>query len=83
MEGRRQAEKNRLLKRLEEQFPGGVPRSKVKEATGGLVSPKTMANLASQNDQPEGWYRVRGRIVYPAESFVDWLYADDNNGGEA
>lgn len=82
MDGKRQSEKDRLLKRLEEFFPGGVPRSKVKEATAGLVSPKTMANLASQNDQPEGWYRVRVRIVYPASSFVDWLY-DDNKGGEA
>ena len=82
MDGRRQVEKDRLLKRLEEQFPGGVPRSKVREATGGLVSPKTMANLACQKDQPEGWFCVRGRIVYPAASFVDWLY-DDNKGGEA
>ena len=69
-------EKMRLTERLELHFPGGIPRSKVGTATGGLIAPKTLANLASNDSGPMS-YRVRGRVVYPVAPLVDWLFGDN------
>lgn len=73
----RELEKKKLIKVLSERYPVGVPRSCVKEATGGLVAPKTLANLATQGDEPAGTHRIRGRVVYPIETFADWLFAEN------
>lgn len=70
-----ESEKERLLKSLLVQYPGGIPRTRVLEATGGLIAPKTLANLANQGNQPE-FFRVRGKVVYPVSVFVEWLYRE-------
>ncbi len=62
---------------LKEKYPGGIPRCRVVEASGGIVSPKTMANLSGKGEEPSGTRRVRGKIVYPVDSFVDWLYGKE------
>lgn len=63
---------------LTKHYPAGVPRCKAKEASGGLVSSKTLANLSSSTgDVPLGEFRVRGRVVYPVESFCAWLFGED------
>ena len=66
-----------LVSYLKSRFPAGVPRCRVVEASGGIISPKTMANLSAKGDQPSGTRRVRGKIVYPVDSFVDWLYGKE------
>jgi hypothetical protein len=66
-------EKRRLREHLELHFPGGVPRPKVGIATGGLVAPKTLANMG-ESGPPS--YRVCGRVVYPVIDFVEWLFKD-------
>lgn len=67
---------------LKAKYPGGLLRCRVGEASGGLISPKTMANRAAKNDMPEGTIRVRGKIVYPVDSFVDWLYGKEEGSDE-
>ncbi len=56
-----------------EAWNGGpyVPRSQVDKFSGGILHPKTLANLDSQGEGPE---RVRyGRkIYYPVEKLAHW-----------
>ncbi len=52
-----------------------VPRRRADEASGQTISPKTMANYDSEGAGPEGAFRVGGQVVYPAESFFNWLEA--------
>ncbi len=50
-----------------------IPRHKAPEATGYLVSSKTLANKDSLGTGPEGAFLVNGRIVYPTQNLLDWL----------
>ena len=42
-------------------------------ATGGLLNPRTMANLDSLGKGPAGRLRMGRKIVYPSGSFFEWL----------
>jgi len=50
-----------------------VARSKIDQFTGGLLSPKTIANLDSAGEGPPVRVEVYGHIGYPVESFTKWL----------
>jgi len=68
---------------LKKTYPAGVPRCEAAKASGGLVSAKTLANLScSTGDVPECEFRIRGRVVYPVESFCEWLFRDTFGGSE-
>ncbi len=65
---------------LEKNYPAGVPRCKAVEASGGLVSAKTLANLScTSGDVPVGEYLVRGRVTYSNSEFARWLFAEKND----
>jgi hypothetical protein len=49
-----------------------VTRQEVKTLTGGLISPKTLANLACIGDGPP-CEALGGKKVYRIETFVPWL----------
>lgn len=42
-------------------------------ATGGLVHPRTLANLDSQGLGPAGKFRIGRRVGYPAREFFQWF----------
>jgi hypothetical protein len=42
--------------------------------TGGIISPKTLANLDSKGEGPPN-IRVGGKIAYDVTLFVQWLEA--------
>ncbi len=69
--------KLKLVATLLAQYPAGIPRSAVGKATGGLVSPKLLANLAITNKGPVESFLVRNRRVYPVEIFVEWLFENE------
>jgi hypothetical protein len=52
-----------------------VPRKLAGEASGRTVSPKSLANMDCAGEGPEGAFKIGGAMVYPAESFFDWLEA--------
>ncbi len=59
---------------LAEKWPSTfVSRSEVGRFTGGIVSPKTMANLDSQHIGPECALRFGKKIAYPVDSLIAWL----------
>lgn len=50
--------------------PGGVPRNKIGEATGGILHPRTCANDDSNGNGIKGRFRVGGKIVYPVSGII-------------
>ncbi|KUG30023.1 hypothetical protein ASZ90_000089 [hydrocarbon metagenome] len=50
-----------------------VARRMVREFTGGLISPKTMANLDSLGQGPEGRFIANSATAYPVKNLVTWL----------
>jgi len=56
------------------QWPSAiVARRMIREFTGGLISPKTMANLDSLGQGPEGRFIANSATAYPVKNFVSWL----------
>lgn len=52
-----------------------VARRLCDKASGQTISPKTLANMDSAGAGPEGAFKIGGQVVYPAESFFNWLEA--------
>lgn len=51
-----------------------VARKEVKQFTGGLLNPRTMANYDSQGRGPRGKIKLGTRAVaYPVANLVLWL----------
>lgn len=50
-----------------------VGREEVAKATGGLKSPKSMANLDSRGEGPPERVKLGRKVGYPAASFFQWL----------
>jgi len=66
-------EKQSLRESLLQSFPPLVPRNKVDELTGGLISKKTLANRDSLGLGPRQRVKFRGKVCYPREALVDWI----------
>jgi hypothetical protein len=50
-----------------------VARKKIGEFSGGVLTPKTMANFDSTGTGPEGRFLLVNQTVYPVEGLVAWL----------
>lgn len=59
-----------LEQRILKVHPGGVPRNKIGEATGGILHPRTCANEDSNGNGIKGRFRVGGKIVYPISGII-------------
>ena len=74
MKKRKKPEVNDVVKLLQRKWPSGiVARAKVEELTGGLVSPKTLANEDSRGCGIPRRLKVRGRIAYRVEDVAQYL----------
>lgn len=54
-------------------IPDYIFRKDIGELTGGIVSPRTLANHDSKGTGPEERLQVNGKIAYSKESFFKWL----------
>ncbi|NWH06954.1 hypothetical protein [Desulfobacter latus] len=63
---------------LTKDLPPIIARQKVSEYFGGAISAKTLANLDSLGQGPEGAFRVGRTIVYPTPSLLAWLQHRSN-----
>lgn len=52
-----------------------VARKAIKEFSGGILSPKTMANEDCNGTGPEGRFLLMNQIVYPVKNLIPWLKA--------
>ena len=50
-----------------------VARGEVGNFTGGIVNPRTLANLDSLGKGPPGRVRIGRKIAYPVLQFTEWL----------
>ena len=50
-----------------------VAREETKRFSGGILNPKTLANLDSAGLGPAGRFRVGRKIVYPVSSLIKFL----------
>ncbi|HBT88147.1 MAG TPA: hypothetical protein DEB50_06675 [Desulfobacter sp.] len=73
---------------LKKDLPRIIARSKVSEYFGGAISSKTLANLDSLGQGPEGAFKIGRNVVYPTKSLLEWLQKrstispSDDEGGE-
>lgn len=64
------------LSSLADKWPSSiVSRSQIATFTGGLFSPKTMANLDSLGRGPEGRFQVGRKVAYTVKSVIAWMEA--------
>ena len=62
------------LSQLADKWPSPfVARHELDKFSGGILNPRTMANLDSQGEGPAGRIRIGRKIVYPVQSLVEWL----------
>jgi len=57
-----------------------VARKSAREFSGGILSPKTMANEDSKGTGPEGRFLLMNQTVYPKESLCAWLKSRSATG---
>jgi hypothetical protein len=52
-----------------------VARDEIDRFSGGLVTPRYVANLDSRGLGPAGRFMVGGKVAYSVNSVIDWLMA--------
>ena len=50
-----------------------VERQQVKSFSGGLLDPRTMANLDSAGIGPAGRIKIGRKVIYPVQELITWL----------
>ncbi len=50
-----------------------VARTSVAEFSGGILHPRTMANLDSRGVGPKGRVRFGRHVAYPKRELIDWM----------
>ena len=60
-------------KYLNEKFPFGIPRKEIDRATGGILCPRTMANLDCLGEGIPGRFKIGRNTIYPVHCAIDYL----------
>ncbi len=50
-----------------------VAREKIREFTGGAISPGRIANLDAIGEGPPGRMKIGRKIAYPVDDLIHWL----------
>lgn len=64
---------NDLFISLENCLPPLFDRETASKSLGGIITPKTLANLDSLGKGPRYAMRIGKKVAYEKESFLDWL----------
>jgi hypothetical protein len=71
---------NFFLKGMAEKWPSTlVVRNEIGKFTGGILQPRTMANLDSVGKGPEGRFRFGRKVAYPVDSVIRFLRERQND----
>lgn len=65
--------KSVILANLKNSLPEVFSRKEAAKLTGGLISPRFLANLDSSGLGPKGRVRFGRKIGYEREAFIAWL----------
>ncbi len=63
----------KLEKRMQEQYPYGVPRKFISNATGGMINPRTCANKDSLGLGIKGRFLFGRKIIYPVQGVIEYI----------
>jgi len=58
---------------IADNLPPVLARKDVSRYLGGIISPKTLANLDSLGEGPSGRFKVGRTVVYPTAALLMWL----------
>lgn len=58
---------------LSEKLPPVIARKDVGRILGGVIAPKTLANLDSLGEGPAGRFRVGRTVAYRTADLLSWL----------
>lgn len=56
-----------------------VARSQIGEFSGGILKPRTMANIDWKKNGPQ-MIRIGKNVMYPVDSLIEWLIERANEG---
>lgn len=65
--------KEELFNEIIENLPPIVVRNRASELTFGLISSKRLSNADGEGNGPAEASKLYGKVVYPRQSFIDWL----------
>lgn len=66
---------NEVVSKLEEKLPDIVSRKIISQMTGGLYTTSSLANMDSLGLGPTEKFKIGKKVVYPKDSFLNWLRA--------
>jgi len=62
-----------LIETLRRELPPTFARTEVSALTGKVVHSRTLANLMSLGQGPEGTFRLGRKVILAREPFLAWL----------
>ena len=62
-----------LLQGLRDKLPPVFTRKTVCECMGGMLTPKTLANIDASGEGPTIRFTFGNRIGYEKENFMEWI----------
>ena len=63
-----------IFDKMKDRWPSAVvAQIMVGEFSGGLLNPRTLANLNSLGMGPKGKYRIGRKVFYDLDKLVEWL----------
>lgn len=65
--------KEMLLEKLKEELPPIMARKNLGRLTGGMLHPRTIANLDAENRGPSGKIRIGRKVGFTRDGILDWL----------
>ena len=64
----------KIRRNLNNKYPiGYIPRQEIREATGGILIPKTMSNRDTEDEGISGAVKISGKICYPIDNVINYL----------
>ncbi len=68
----------KLERQLKEQYPFGIPRKRLQFATGGILHPRTAANLDSLGQGIPGRFKINRMTIYPVADVISYIQSKTN-----
>ncbi len=63
---------------IEKELPSLFTRTVASKALGGLIAPRTFANIDCRGEGPNR-VKINGKIMYEKSSFMQWLRSRENH----
>ena len=62
-----------LKRRLDIEYPIGIPRSKIDVATGHVLNKRTLSNWDNSGKGIKGRFTLKNKVIYPVDAVIKFL----------